>query len=90
MAILSRIDPMVRLLIAAIALAVVLPVSGGARNAAQFVSNAAVFLLFFLNGLRLPRHEVMAGLGTCKGSVRRGPNEGPGGAASGWAWACWA
>jgi len=62
-AILSRIDPMVRLLIAAIGLAVVLPVSGGARDAAQFVSNAAVFLLFFLNGLRLPRHEVMAGLG---------------------------
>ncbi len=63
MAILSRIDPMVRLLVAAIALAIALPVSGGARDAAQFVSNAAVFLLFFLNGLRLPRHEVMAGLG---------------------------
>ncbi|MBK6801344.1 bile acid:sodium symporter family protein [Novosphingobium sp.] len=54
---------MVRLLMAAIALAIVLPVSGTARDAAQFVSNAAVFLLFFLNGLRLPRHEVMAGLG---------------------------
>ena len=32
------------------------------RGAAQGLSNAAVFLLFFLNGLRLPRHEVMAGL----------------------------
>ena len=62
MAFLARIDPMVRLLIAAIALAVVLPVHGSARDAAQFVSNAAVFLLFFLNGVRLPRHEVMAGL----------------------------
>ena len=63
MTLLSRIDPMVRLLVLAIGLALVLPVSGGARDLAQFVSNAAVFLLFFLNGLRLPRHEVVAGLG---------------------------
>lgn len=63
MNLLSRIDPMVRLLVLAIALAVVLPVHGSAREAAQFVSNAAVFLLFFLNGLRLPRHEVVAGMG---------------------------
>ena len=62
MAFLARIDPMVRLLLAAIALAVVLPVHGSARDAAQFVSNAAVFVLFFLNGVRLPRHEVLAGL----------------------------
>ena len=53
---------MVRLLVAAIALALALPVHGSARDAAQLVSNAAVFLLFFLNGVRLPRHEVMAGL----------------------------
>ena len=54
---------MVRLLALAIGLALVLPVSGGAREIAQFIANAAVFLLFFLNGVRLPRHEVMAGLG---------------------------
>ncbi len=60
---LSRIDPMVRLLLAAIALSLVLPVQGEWRGAAQFISNAAVFLLFFLNGLRLPRHEVSAGIG---------------------------
>ncbi len=59
----SRIDPMVRLLIAAIALATVLPVSGEMHDAAQFVSNAAIFVLFLLNGLRLPRHEVLTGLG---------------------------
>ncbi|MFC0590875.1 bile acid:sodium symporter family protein [Novosphingobium aquiterrae] len=59
----SRIDPMVRLLLVAIALAFVLPVHGAAQAAAQFVANAAVFLLFFLNGLRLPRHEVWAGMG---------------------------
>ena len=53
---------MVRLLTAAVVLALVLPVSAGWREVAQFVSNAAVFLLFFLNGLRLPRHEVLTGL----------------------------
>lgn len=53
---------MVRLLVAAVVLALVLPVSASWRDVAQFVSNAAVFLLFFLNGLRLPRHEVMVGL----------------------------
>lgn len=63
MSVLSRIDPMVRLLAVAIALAIILPVSGSAREIAQLVTNAAVFLLFFLNGLRLPRHEVWQGMG---------------------------
>lgn len=63
MTFLSRIDPLVRLLLLAIALAFAIPVRGEARAAAQFVSNAAVFLLFFLNGLRLPRHEVWLGMG---------------------------
>ena len=58
-----RIDPMVRLLLLAIFLATVLPVGGRWVGIAQFVSNAAVFLLFFLNGLRLPRREVIAGIG---------------------------
>ena len=58
-----RIDPMVRLLLLAIFLATVLPVSGRWATVAQFISNAAVFLLFFLNGLRLPRREVVAGIG---------------------------
>ena len=61
-----RIDPMVRLLLLAIILATVLPVSGRWVGIAQFVSNAAVFLLFFLNGLRLPRREVIAGIGKWK------------------------
>jgi len=61
--VLSRIDPMVRLLALAIGLALVLPVHGAARELAQFVANAAVFLLFFLNGLRLPRQEVRTGIG---------------------------
>jgi solute carrier family 10 (sodium/bile acid cotransporter), member 7 len=61
-AILARIDPMVRLLVLAIALALVRPVEGSAHDVAQWISNAAVFLLFFLNGLRLPRQAVWQGL----------------------------
>ncbi len=58
-----RIDPMVRLIVAAILLATLLPVLGEARQIAQQVSNAAVFLLFLFYGLRLSRAEVLAGLG---------------------------
>ena len=57
------IDPLVALILAAILLATVLPVGGDARAIAQGVSNAAVFLLFLVYGLRLARAEVLAGLG---------------------------
>lgn len=56
-------DPMVRLLVAAILLATVLPVTGEAKPIAQNVSNTAIFLLFLLNGLRLPRDEIVRGIG---------------------------
>lgn len=58
----SRIDPLLRLLIVAIGLAIVLPVTGSGRDIAQIVANCAIFLLFFLNGLRLPRAEVVSGI----------------------------
>lgn len=57
------IDPLVRLLLTAILLATILPVRGEARDIAQHISNAAIFLLFLLNGLRLQREEVLRGLG---------------------------
>lgn len=57
------LDPMVRLILAAVLLATVLPVTGEARSIAQGVANAAVFVLFLLYGLRLSRAEVRAGLG---------------------------
>jgi sodium/bile acid cotransporter 7 len=60
---LGGIDPLVRLLLLAIALATFLPVTGPQRPIAQGVSDGAIFLLFLLNGLRLPRHEVRAGIG---------------------------
>ncbi|MXO58730.1 bile acid:sodium symporter [Altererythrobacter salegens] len=60
---LTRVDPLVRLLLVAIVLASLLPVAGTWRPVAQGVSNAAVFLLFLLNGLRLPRADVLRGIG---------------------------
>jgi sodium/bile acid cotransporter 7 len=56
------VDPLVRLLLLAVLLACVLPVSPAYRPVAQGVSNGAVFLLFLLNGLRLPRAEVLRGM----------------------------
>lgn len=53
---------MVRLLTGAIVLALLLPVAPAAQPVANAVANGFVFLLFFLNGIRLPRHEVMSGL----------------------------
>lgn len=57
------LDPMVRLILSAVLLATFLPVTGEARAVAQWVSNTAVFVLFLLHGLRLPRAEVWEGLG---------------------------
>jgi len=59
---LRRVDPMVRLLLAAIALAAVLPVTGDLRDAVQQLANVAVFVLFLLYGLKLARGDVVAGL----------------------------
>lgn len=55
-------DPLVRLLLLAIALATLMPVTGEGRVVARLVSDAAIFLLFLLNGLRLPRRQVLDGM----------------------------
>lgn len=62
----SRIDPMVRLLVAAMLLAWLLPVTGAGRDWAQGLTSAAVFCLFLLYGLKLARAEVLAGLGNVR------------------------
>ncbi|MCB2076598.1 MAG: bile acid:sodium symporter [Novosphingobium sp.] len=54
---------MVRLIVSAILLATILPVTGEARHVAQLVANAAVFMLFLFYGMRLSRAEVLGGLG---------------------------
>ena len=51
----STVDPLVRLLLLAILLAVVAPVRGVAHDIAQQVSNGAIFLLF---GARLLAREL--------------------------------
>ena len=55
-------DRFVPVLLATILLASLLPVRGAAVPAAQAVSTAAVVFLFFLNGVRLPREEVLHGI----------------------------
>ena len=45
-------DPLVRMLLLAILLASLLPVTGEGRAIARLVSDSGVFLLFLLNGLR--------------------------------------
>lgn len=60
---LAQIDLMVRLLALAILLASLFPATGEARAVAQSISNAAIFTLFLLNGMRLPRSEIRRGIG---------------------------
>ncbi len=55
-------DPMIAVLIIATALAVVTPATGEARGTAQTVSNAAIFVLFLINGMRIARGEIARGL----------------------------
>lgn len=64
MAFLSRIIPdrFIWVLIATIAVASVVPVRGADVATANLVSSGAVFLIFLLHGIRLPRAEVVAGV----------------------------
>lgn len=55
-------DRFVPVLLVTILLASLLPVRGGAVPVAQGISTAAIVFLFFLNGVRLPRDEVLHGI----------------------------
>ncbi|ODS95452.1 MAG: hypothetical protein ABS49_10985 [Erythrobacter sp. SCN 62-14] len=55
-------DPMILTLLVAIALAGVLPVAGASAEIARDVSNVGIFVLFLLNGMRIPRREIARGL----------------------------
>lgn len=63
---LKLFDPMVRLILSALLLASVLPVSGAAKDMAQAISNTAVFLMFLFYGIKLGRAEVLSGLGNLR------------------------
>ncbi len=55
-------DPFVQLLIITILIASFFPVSEGYVKIAVIISQIGIFSLFFLNGVRLPRQEVMEGV----------------------------
>ena len=55
-------DPMIAVLVLATGLATVLPATGGARTVATTASNAGIFVLFLVNGMRIRRSEIARGL----------------------------
>ena len=54
-------DPMIAVLLIATILGILIPASGEARGTAQVVSNAAIFVLFLINGMRIARAEIARG-----------------------------
>ncbi|MFN3988651.1 MAG: bile acid:sodium symporter family protein [Erythrobacter sp.] len=55
-------DPMILTLLVALALAAVVPVAGSSAEIARDISNVGIFVLFLLNGMRIPRREIARGL----------------------------
>jgi sodium/bile acid cotransporter 7 len=58
----TRIDPFILGILAAVAVAAVLPARGAGADVASWVSSIGVGLLFFLYGARLSTEETVAGL----------------------------
>lgn len=56
------LDPMIAVLLLAMALAFLVPATGGARAQAQVISNGSIFGLFLVNGMRIARSEIAKGL----------------------------
>ena len=56
-------DPFILALLATVALATLLPANGHTAVQVGYVATAAVVLLFFLHGVRLPRENLVAALG---------------------------
>ncbi len=56
-------DPFLILLVATVAVGLLLPARGEALDSVGMVATAAIVLLFFLHGVRLPREAVVAALG---------------------------
>lgn len=55
-------DPMLHVLMGAVLLAILLPVNEQGRPFADVLASAAVFVLFLINGMRIARGEIRAGL----------------------------
>lgn len=62
MTFLSRIDAVVRIILLAMLIASLAPVTPAWAGVAQAVTNIAIFVLFLLYGMRLSRREVLTGL----------------------------
>ena len=56
-------DPFIAILVLTVVLASLLPVRGAAADAVGTLATAAIVLLFFLHGARLPRENLVAALG---------------------------
>ncbi|WP_435417744.1 bile acid:sodium symporter [Parerythrobacter aurantius] len=55
-------DPMIAVLAVATFGALAIPATGSGKLAASWISSAGIFLLFYLNGLRIRRSDIAAGL----------------------------
>jgi solute carrier family 10 (sodium/bile acid cotransporter), member 7 len=55
-------DPMIAVLVMATLLAMGLPATGEERAVAATISNAGIFVLFLVNGMRIRRSEIVRGL----------------------------
>jgi sodium/bile acid cotransporter 7 len=55
-------DPMILVLLLAIALALAMPAAGEGRERVAAISNAGIFVLFLVNGMRIARGEIARGL----------------------------
>lgn len=55
-------DPMIAVLLLATVLAFAIPTTGEAHRIAGGIANAAIFLLFLVNGMRVARSEIAKGL----------------------------
>lgn len=62
LAVIRKLDPMVALLFAATLLAALAPATGGTGRIVQTAAKVGIFVLFYLNGIRLSRAEVLHGL----------------------------
>ncbi len=55
-------DPMIAVLIFATAAALLVPAMGELRGVVRNISNGGIFLLFLVNGMRIPRGEILQGI----------------------------
>lgn len=62
MRLLHKLDPLIVLIIAAVILAILIPVRGAAADVFDVVVKAAIAVLFFLYGARLSPQEALAGV----------------------------